>query len=284
MHKIAVVVDSTAVIDKEIIENNSNLYSIPLHLMIDGKDFRDGLDITPSEFCKKMDESLDLPTTSQPSAGEVFAILEELVEKYDHIIYITISSKLSGTFQTGMLARAQISEDKITVFDSLFTSTIQKQMAIETLELIKNGASIEDIIKNLEYIRANSRILLVVDDLGHLHRTGRISLSAASFGKMFNIKPILSFEEGKILVNQKVRTMRKVYDNLVEQIANAKLSRDSKIILAHANGYYYALDLKERLLGVYPELEIMIEELSPVISVHTGTRSIGLSWINKSSS
>lgn len=284
MHKIAVVVDSTAVIDKEILESNSNLYSIPLHLIVDGKDFRDGLDITPSEFCERMEISSDLPTTSQPSAGEVFKLLEELVDEYDHVFYITISSKLSGTFQTGMLARTQISEDKITVFDSLFTSTIQKQMAMETLELIKEGASIENIIKNLEYIRSNSKILLVVDDLKHLHRTGRISLSAASFGRMFNIKPILSFEEGEILLNQKVRTMKKVYDNLIEQIANEKLSKNSKIIIAHAKGYDYALNLKEKLISIYPEHEIMIEELSPVISVHTGIRSIGLSWINKNPS
>lgn len=281
MQKIAVVVDSTAVINKEIIESNSNLYSIPLQLIVDGKSFRDGLDITPSEFCQKMEDSSELPTTSQPSIGEVLNVLEELAEAYDHIIYITLSSRISGTFQTGMLARSQVSEDKITVFDSLFTSTIQKQMALESLELIKQGADIEDIIKNLEYIRENSRILLVVDDLSHLHRTGRISLSAASFGKMFSIKPILCFNEGEIVVNQKVRTMRKVFDNLVEQITNARLSKNSKIILAHANGYDYAMHLKEMLQEVYPQIEVTIEELSPVISVHTGSRSFGLSWISK---
>lgn len=284
MHKIAVVVDSTAVIDKEIIENNSNLYSIPLHVMVSGKTFRDGLDITPSEFCRKLEEGFEIPTTSQPSIGEVSALLEELVEKYDHIIYITISSRLSGTFQTGILVRNQISEDKIIVFDSLFTSTIQKQMALETLELIKREMSIETIIENLEYIKANSKILLVVDDLGHLHRTGRISLSAASFGRMLKIKPILSFEQGEIVLTQKVRTLKKVYDNLVEQIASENLSKDSKIIIAHASGYDYALDLKEEVLKIYPEHEVMIEELSPVISVHTGTRSFGISWINKASS
>lgn len=284
MHKIAVVVDSTAVINKEILENNSNLYSIPLQLIFGSESYRDGIDITPSEFCDKMEVASELPTTSQPSIGEVLKVLEELVKKYDHVIYITLSSRISGTFQTGMLARAQVSEDKITVFDSLATSTIQKQMALESLELIEKGASVEDIIKNLEYIRVNSRILLVVDDLSHLHRTGRISLSAASFGKMFSIKPVLCFHEGEIIVNQKVRTMRKVYDNLVEQITNAKLSKNSKIILAHANGYDYASHLKEMISEVYPENEITIEELSPVISVHTGRRSFGLSWINKPSS
>lgn len=279
MPKIAVVVDSTAVIDNELFENNNNLYSLPLHLIIDDQSFRDGLDITPSEFCLKMNQASNLPTTSQPPVGDVFELMEKLVEQYDHIIYITISSKISGTFQTGMLVRNQVSNDKIIVFDSYFTSTIQKQMAITTLDLIKKGSSIEDIIENLEYIKANSKIYLVVDDLKHLHRTGRISLSASSFGKIMNIKPILAFEEGEILLKSKVRTMDKVFKNLLELISNDNLTSTSKIIIAHANGYDYSLKLKEKLLEIYPEHMISIEELSPVISVHTGEKSVGLSWV-----
>lgn len=279
MSKIAVVVDSTAVIDNELFENNNNLYSLPLHLIIDDQSFRDGLDITPSEFCLKMNQALNLPTTSQPPVGAVYELMEKLVEQYDHIIYITISSKISGTFQTGMLVKNQVSNDKIIVFDSYFTSTIQKQMAITTLDLIKKESSIEDIIENLEYIKANSKIYLVVDDLKHLHRTGRISLSASSFGKIMNIKPILAFEEGEILLKSKVRTMDKVFKNLIELISNDNLTSSSKIIIAHANGHDYALKLKERLLETFPEHMVMIEELSPVISVHTGENSVGLSWI-----
>ncbi|HCL4437816.1 fatty acid-binding protein DegV [Clostridium botulinum] len=279
MDKIAVVVDSTAVIDTELFKSNNNLYSLPLHLIIDGKSFRDGLDITPSEFCFKMNQSLHLPTTSQPPVGDVFKLFEELIEQYDYIIYITISSKLSGTFQTGMLVKNQLSKDKIIVFDSTFTSTIQKQMAIKALDLIKMGSSIENIIKNLEYIKSNSKIYLVVDDLKHLHRTGRISLCTSSFGKLINIKPILSFEKGEILAKKKVRTINKVYNNLIELIINEKLSSNSKIIIAHANGYDCALKLKEKVLEIYPEHVVTIEELSPVISVHTGEKSFGISWI-----
>ncbi|SHJ06154.1 EDD domain protein, DegV family [Clostridium cavendishii DSM 21758] len=279
MQKIAVVVDSTAVIDKDLLENNNNLYSLPLQLLMDDMSFKDGINITPSEFCSKMNECTNLPTTSQPPIGDVLNLFEKIVNKYDHIIYITISSKLSGTFQTGVMAKNQVSNDKIIVFDSLFTSTIQKQMALTTLELIKNGSSLEDILKNLEYIRANSKIYLVVDDLAHLRRTGRISLSASSFGKLLNIKPILSFEDGEIIFKNKVRTLGKVYNSLIELIESDKLTPNSKIIIAHANGYDYALKLKEKISEVYPDYTVLIEELSPVISVHTGVRSFGLSWV-----
>lgn len=279
MNKIAVVVDSTAVIDDELLKSNSNLYSLPLHLLIDNKSYRDGLDITPSEFCDKMNECLHLPTTSQPNVGDVFNLLEEITEHYEYIIYITISSKLSGTFQTGVLVKNQISKDKIIVFDSLFTSTIQKQMAIKALELAKNGSSITDIIENLEYIKSNSEIYLVVDDLKHLRRTGRISLSMASLGQVMKIKPILYFDKGEIVLKYKVRTINKVYSKLMELISDDNLTPNSKIIIAHANGYDYALKLKEMVSKVYPENDILIEELSPVISVHTGEKSVGLSWI-----
>lgn len=281
MSKIAVVVDSTSVIDKELFEDNSNLYSIPLHIMIGSESYKDGIDLIPSEFFEKMEQSPELPTTSQPSVGEVFNLFEELIEKYEHIIYITISSKISGTFQTGVLVKNQVSEKKITVFDSSFTSVIQKQMAIEALELIKKDKSIEDIIKNLEYIRSNSSILLVVDELNHLHRTGRIGLAAASFGTMLKVKPVLSFDQGEILVKKKIRTIKKAHNNLIELITKEKLCKDSKIMIAHANGYDYALKLKEKALKIYPNHEIIIDELSPVISVHTGPNTVGISWINK---
>ncbi|MDT8717335.1 DegV family protein [Clostridium sp. 19966] len=279
MNNIAVVVDSTAVIGEELLKNNDNLYMLPLDLIIDGNSFRDGLDITPSEFCLKMTECVKPPTTSQPSFGEVLNLFEEIVDKYDYIIYITISSKLSGTFQTGMLVRNLVSEDKIIVFDSLFTATIQKQMVITTLELIKNGSSIENIVEKLAYIRSNSKIYLVVDDLAHLRRTGRISLSAASVGSLLNIKPILVFEEGQIALKSKVRTLNKVNNYLAEIIENDKLTPDSKIIIAHANGYESALRLREKVLEIYPKHTITIEELSPVISTHTGSKSFGISWI-----
>ncbi|WP_125152933.1 DegV family protein [Clostridium rectalis] len=279
MNKIAVVVDSTAVINAELLESNTNLYSIPLHLIIDEESYKDGLDITPSEFCTKMNQASHLPTTSQPPVGDVFNLFEELLKKYEYIIYITISSKLSGTFQTGLLVKNQLSNNRIIVFDSTFTSTIQKQMALKTLELIKMGRSIETIIENLEYIKENSKIYLVVDDLGHLHRTGRISLYTSSFGKLMNIKPLLCFDQGEIIIKNKVRTMNKVYNNLIDLIRNEKLSSNSRIIIAHANGYDFATKLKEKVLEIYPEHKIDIEELSPVISVHTGEKSFGISWI-----
>lgn len=281
MKKIAVVVDSTAVIGNETIKNNSNLYSIPLQVIFGNESYKDGIDLTPSEFFNKFDESDVLPTTSQPSIGELIELFEDIVDIYDHIIYITISSKISGTFQAGVLAQSQVSEDKITVIDSKFTSILQKEMALESLELINNGASLEEVLENIEYIKNKGNVLLVVDDLKHLARMGRLKASEASIGSLLKVKPVLHFVDGEILVKTKIRTTKKSHKKLVDLVSDEKLNDDSKILIAHASGMGYALSLKEEVQKVYPNIEIRIDELSPVISVNTGPKTVGIAWINK---
>lgn len=281
MKKIAVVVDSTAVIDKKTLAEHCNLYSIPLQLIIGHDTYRDGIDLSQQEFFSKVDEGNVLPTTSQPPVGEVTMLFEELLQRYEHIIYITISTKLSGTYQSGILASQQVIAERITVYDSGFTATIQKQMAFEALELIAKGEGVAAIIAHLDKIKANSEIVLVVDDLKHLHRTGRIGLASASVGSMLKIKPLLEFVDGEIVLKQKVRTIKRAHGALLELIAAKQLSEQSKIIIAHANGQDYANKLKESFAEIYPHHEIAIDELSPVISVHTGPKTLGLSWIRK---
>ncbi|XMB85790.1 DegV family protein [Mycoplasmatota bacterium WC44] len=278
MKKIAVITDSTSVIDESILEVNDNLYSVPLHIVFNEKSYRDGIDISSDEFFEKMSDSSILPTTSQPSVGEVIELLESIKEKYDHIIYITISSGISGTYQTGMLAKNEVS-DNITVFDSLITSVVQKEMVLETLNMINENKLIEKITENLERIRTNSNVLLVVDDLKHLNRTGRISLTTASIGNMLKLKPILSFVDGKIVVKKKIRTLRKAHSHIVEFVTEIGIASDSKLMIAHAKGFEAASRLKDELLGIYPHHEITISELSPVISLHTGPNTVGIAWI-----
>ncbi|QVK20163.1 DegV family protein [Mycoplasmatota bacterium] len=278
MRKIAVITDSTAVIEKSILENNENLYSIPLHIIFGDKSYRDGIDISVGDFFNRVSNSSSLPTTSQPSVGEVIDLFEELMKKYDHLIYITISSKISGTYQNGLLGKNEVS-DRITVFDSLITSVVQKQMVIETLDMINENNGIEDILGNLKRIRTNSNVLLVVNDLKHLNRTGRISFAAASIGNMLKLKPVLEFDNGKIVVRKKIRTVTKAYKHVVEIIKDKDLSSTSKIMIAHADGYESALSLQKELNLLYPNHEITISELSPVISLHTGPNTVGLAWI-----
>jgi len=274
--KIAVIADSTAVMGDI---KNEHLYSVPLKIIFEHKSFEDGIDLTQEAFFELLKTREDLPTTSQPSIGEVEDVFKDLLKNYDHIIYLTLSSGISGTYDSGMMARNIVDDSRITVFDTLGTSIIQKLMTLETLRMIDEGKNVEEIVNRLEEYRSQFEIYLVVDDLKHLSRTGRVSTTSASIGSMLKIKPILHFEDGKIELFKKVRSTKKAHQALLDLVAEAQLKPGDMCMIAHADGIDYAEALKTEINKVYPELEVGIDPLSPVISVHTGPRTLGVGWI-----
>lgn len=277
--KIGVVVDSTAVVGKSMMEQYSNLHSVPLKIIFGDKTYADGIDLTQDEFFDMLEKTEELPTTSQPSIGEVEDEFTELLKTYDHIIYITLSSGISGTFDSGQMARNIVSEEKITVFDSKFASVIHRMMVTEVMEMIERNNSLEEIVNRLDLFRSNSKILLVVDDLKHLSRTGRLSATSAQIGNMLKIKPILHFHEGKIELLKKIRSAKKAHKAILEMAKEADLRDGDYIQIAQAHGMEYAQNMQRELKKIYPNLNIEISDLSPVISVHTGPKTIGVGWI-----
>lgn len=276
--KIAVVVDSTSVIGTENLEKHENLFMIPLHVHIGTDSYKDSIDIQPHEFFKLMEQTELLPNTSQPSVGELLELFEVILKDYDQILYLTISSGISGTYQTGVLAQKEIDSDNIFIFDTSCTSVIEKHMTLVVLQMIKEGKNINDILNKLEELKENYNIYLVVDNLKHLARTGRVSNASATIGNMLKIKPILKFEEGLINLKEKIRTTKKAHQSILEIIKEEELTENSVIRIAHADGLDYAENLKKELLKIYPNHNIEIDELSPVISVHTGPKTLGLGW------
>ena len=279
--KIAVVTDSTAVMSKELLENNPNLYTVPLQILIGEDVYKDGIDLTQEEFFTLMEKSTKIPTTSQPSVGAVLELFEQLKEEYDQIIYITISSKISGTYSTGRLAAGQLEDIDIAVVDSLHTSVIQHLLTEDALRLVKEGLDVYEIKDKLKEYRESAQIYLVVDDLKHLGRTGRVNNLSAIVGALLKIKPILHFEDGYINLHKKVRTLGRAYLQVIEHMRTLELSEDVKIMIAHANGYHNAIKVQRTIKEIYPNHVVEISELSPVISVHTGPNSVGIGWINR---
>jgi len=279
MKKLALVVDSTAVIEKDIFEKYQNLYKVPLMILHQGKSYIDGEDITSDELFTKFDLAKDLPTTSQPAVGEVLDLFENLLKDYEKVIYITISSKISGTYQTGVLAKNQVDVSRITVFDTEITSVVQREMALRVLRMNEEGRDFDYILSSLEEMKKNSTIYLCVDNLRHLGRTGRVSNVSAVVGSMLKIKPILMFQNGSINLHSKIRTLPKAHLELVKLLKDCDLPDSSRIMIAHAKGLPYAEKLKSEINLLYPKQEVYIGELSPVISVHTGPNTVGIAWI-----
>jgi len=282
MKKIAIVTDSTAVMTESYVENNDNLYIVPLQILFNEDEvYRDGIDLTSSSFFEKINNTTTLPTTSQPSVGVVLELFEELVKEYDEILYITISSNISGTFNTGMLAANMLKKNKIEVFDSLHTSVIQRVYVEEAVALAKKGKKVDSIIKHLNKLKEQSEIYLVVDDLRHLGRTGRVNNMGAIVGALLKIKPILHFENGYINLRKKVRTLKKSYLEVISMLLETEIDDDTIIMIAHAKGDENALKVKNAIESALPNREIEVCELSPVISVHTGPNTVGVGWVRR---
>lgn len=282
--KVAVVTDSTAVMSKDIQDKYDNLFIVPLQILIGDEVYEDGIDMTQDEFFKHIEETDVIPSTSQPSVGKVLDLFEELKETYDQILYITISSKISGTYSTGRLAANQVEDANIQVFDSLHTSVIQHIYVEEALKMVEDGNNIDEIIEQLSTHRTNSQIYLVVDDLKHLGRTGRVNNLSAVVGALLKIKPILHFEEGFINLFKKIRTITRAQLEVIEMMRTMDLDENSIIMIAHAKGLKTALKVQRTLEEIYPNHTIKISELSPVISVHTGPNTVGIGWVTKKSS
>jgi DegV family protein with EDD domain len=150
---------------------------------------------------------------------------------------------------------------------------------LDAIEEVKNGNNVDHIVKRLKKMRDRSEIYLVVDDLHHLGRTGRVNNMGAIVGALLKIKPILTFENGYINLRKKVRTLKKAYLEVLDILDSKDLDESSRIMIAHAKGLENAQKIKEAIEIIHPDKEIEICELSPVISVHTGPNTVGVAWV-----
>jgi DegV family protein with EDD domain len=216
-HKIAVVTDSTAYIPEEALDG-LDIPVIPLWLIWGDERFRDGVDIDPPTFYRRLRESRDFPTTSQPSAGVFMDFYRRVAAETnsDTIVGIYISSGISGTVASAEAAKAQLPELNITIIDSLSTSTSLSFVVLAAARAAAAGKSINEIVAAAEEVRDRVHILFAVDTLEYLHRGGRIGGAKRLLGTALNIKPLLHLEHGRVEPLAQVRTKRKAIVRMLE--------------------------------------------------------------------
>lgn len=276
--KVALVIDSTANLPEEFVEKY-NIYVIPLIVNWAGESLYDGVDITPTAFYERLAKAKEMPSTSQPSAGEFVAIFSKAAETAESILCLTISSELSGTFASANAARDMLEDIPIEIVDTRSTVMAMGFMALKAAEAIENGADLAEAAQVARDLIAKVRILFVVDTLEFLHRGGRIGGASRLFGSVLSIKPVLTLEDGRIETLEKIRTKRKAIQYLVDYVV-ADVAGKSEVHAFMLNAV--ALDdadaaaakLQQRL-----NIEnIPHSELSPVIGTHVGPGAIGIAY------
>lgn len=278
--KIAIVVDSGSDVNKKF-KDQYNIKSLPLRINIEGKEYIDGVDIEMAEVLRRLEETK--VTTSLPSGQDIVDALEALKnEGYTHVIVVTISSGLSGTYNAIRNISNDIDGLTVSVFDTKNISLGSGHLAIRAAQNVEKGMSFDDVVNDLHASINKSKVFFTVGSLDYLIRGGRIGHVAGTVANILNIKPIISCnEEGIYHTVDKVRGERRVIKKMIEAcISFAENASTSKIELLTANPETNYDELKVSLKEAIPSLtEIGITVISPALAIHTGPEVLGISII-----
>ncbi|MBS4190942.1 DegV family protein [Bacillus sp. FJAT-49705] len=279
MTKIAWVTDSTAYLEEQMI-NHPDVYTIPITILLDGEEFSEGVNLTPSNLYERLKTLSSPPKTSQPSIGAFKELYERLGETYDVIFSVHISSKLSGTASSSEQA-AQLVDTKVITIDSKILTYPLTRIVKKGVEWAESGMDIEEIRSRLKALSDSSETYVLIGSLEQLHRSGRMSGVQFFLGSMLNIKPIISIEDGELYVKEKVRSERKAKDKIFQLLRNAHMLKPLKeAYILYGLHDTEAIKWKEELVQFFPEIEFQTYPLGAAIGVHAGENTIGINWFN----
>lgn len=276
MSSITVVTDSTAYIESTYF-TDYNIHRVPLYVNFEGETNPEGFPGEFDEFYDRLMASKSFPSTSQPSTGDFIQTFERILSKDPsaEIIVLTLSSKLSGTYNSACSAAEMTAPEKISVIDSFSSVANLNHLVQIAKNLIDQGHSRETIVGTLESQKIRAKVYVTVGTLEYLKKGGRLSSSQAFLGSMLNIKPIITLEEGILRPIDKVRGKKKALDKMVSMITE----NPSMLSICHINAPEEAQRLKEKLEENHPELSVGIEKIGPVIGSHLGPKAIGFCYL-----
>lgn len=282
MKKIAWVTDSTASFthQERTLLKVIHVYVVPMGVSLGEKTYREGVDITVEEFYKKMGESKISPTSSQPAFGDFIFLYEELKKEYDEAIVVHASGKLSGAYSSSIQAAAIVGFP-IHAVDSWIGSFPLKFMIETGLALHKKEIEVKQILKELTEMRQKCRLLLLPSNLEQLRKSGRVSNFSTIIGNILQIKPILAFEEGKVNIVEKVRTIKRAENSLLSLFHKSfEKGIHNRVAVLYAGDKEGAHGLCSKIRE-YLDLKVEMMPLIPVAGIHTGIGTIGIAWVEK---
>jgi DegV family protein with EDD domain len=274
---IHIITDSTAYLTEKMLQDE-DIRIVPLNVMLQGRQYREGIDLNNRECYRIMRSQSVFPTTSQPSVGDFLQAYRSLPPGAEALV-ILISSGLSGTWHAAEMAQAMLNRDdvKIHVIDSWSTTIGLALQIMRVCELRRQGQGIDAILEELKRIIPKTRIFFVVDNLEYLYRGGRIGPAAKYFGNMLQIKPVLYIHHGKIDVFDKIRTKYKAVSRIVEAFSDLS-PQVEKLAVTHVDAPEEAEELRQRLAEIYSG-SIYLRETGPVIGAHVGPGAVGLAYL-----
>ncbi|MEA3408368.1 MAG: DegV family protein [Chloroflexota bacterium] len=276
MSSIAIVSDSTAGLSDEYVERH-HISIVPLYINMNDKMYREGIDMGPEEFYKRLPHSDPLPKTSQPSAGdfrEVYSRLE--AEGVEGILSVHLSSKISGTINSATLAAKEV-DVPVEIVDTQ-SAAAAHLLAVEVgVKAVESGADLAEAAKAMRDVLGAQKTLFVVDTLEYLYKGGRIGGAAALMGSLLQFKPLLYFRDGEIDALERVRTSSRAYKRMAEVMAEW-MGEDEplEVVVMEAGCPERLADLAASMKESLTIARLRESAVPAVLGAHAGDGTVGV--------
>lgn len=281
MKKLGVLVCTNSALD--YIPHNYDIRIIRSTILMGGKEYVDYEELTASKYYEMLEEDPSLfPRTSMASTGTMLEAYEKLRDEgCDEAIFITISSKMSGIYENAMIAKNMVEGIKVTVFDSKTVGYLQCKMAFLAHDMANKGASMDEIIEELSYIRDNNHIYFAVNDLKYLVKNGRLSNAAGFVADVLKIKPLLEIDKfGAVVSVEKIRTFHKAVDRVLEKFLEETKGKKVEAFIIHANNPEMVDYLRKRVLEEREDIkEVKDYLLTPAVGAHSGPKAVTIGYL-----
>lgn len=281
---VKIIADSTCDLSKELIENY-DITILPLHIVLGGQEYEDGVSITPDDIYQWSDANKTTPKTSAVAIEQTAETFRHYVEEGREIVCFSISSDMSTTVNVMKMAAAEVdAEQLITVIDSANLSTGIGLLVIEAAIMAKKGRSRQEIASEIEVLKPNVRASFVVDTLSYLYRGGRCSGLAAMAGGVLKLHPKIVVENGKMRPDKKYRgkIARVVMDYVQDMEENLNKARKDRVFITHSGCDETVIkEVQDYLEKLHIFDEILITRAGGVISSHCGPGTLGVLFIQE---
>jgi DegV family protein with EDD domain len=283
MKKVAILTDSTCCLPVELVEKY-DISLVPIPIVYQGRSYRDGVDISPSEVYRIMRRKKDLPATSTPSAGDFLNAYRQLSQKAESILCITLTSQQSKTFDAALIAREmakEVSPDtSIEVIDSRAVAGALGFIVLEAARVANQGAELIQVDNAARSMIGRVNFLAMLDTLFYLARTGRIARAAAWAGSLLSMKPILEHSTaiGETTPLARPRTKAKAIEHMLQTMAEKVGDSRVHVMVHHADELEEGEKLKAEVSSRFSCAELHLTEFTPAMGVHAGPGVLAISY------
>lgn len=273
---VQLITDSSADLPKELLDKY-NISVVPLTIDLEGNEYLEGINITSQEFFQKMFASQKLPKTSQPSPSAFANMFSKLSSKGE-MLCLTISSGLSGTYQSACLGK-NISDTAVAVFDTLAGSLGHGLQVIRAAELAQQGFTVNEIVRKLMKYREDMNILILLDTLDNIVKGGRLSRFQGSIAKMLNIKVLLEGINGEVEILEKIRGKKRFLNRTLDTISERKNDFSNTIFgITHTGNVEDAEFIKNELISRLNPKDIIINYMGATMGTYAGKGGMIISF------